>query len=168
MLVFDRLLRAADRGVRVRLLGDDIALEGNDDNIAVYSKHPNFEIRIYNPGRVRKSALGGLGEFMLHFRSLNRRMHNKLFIGSLNLDPRAVVINTENGIYFESPALGKDLAERFDVIMSPENSWRVLQDENGKFSWESSEGVVTRQPARSTGQRISDFFFQLLPIEGQL
>ena len=93
---------------------------------------------------------------------------DKVFIGSLNLDPRAVVINTENGIYFESSALGKDLATRFDIMMLPENAWRVFIDKNDELRWESSEGIVTRQPARTWGQRITDFFFRLLPIESQL
>jgi len=79
-----------------------------------------------------------------------------------------VVINTENGIYIESAALGEDLAQLFDDMMSPENAWRVSLDKNDRLRWESSKGVVTRQPARTTGQRIADFFFRLLPIESQL
>ena len=413
-LVFDRLLRAADRGVRVRLLVDDLALEGKDVNIATLSKHANFEIRIYNPGSVRKSALGAIGEFMLYFRELNRRMHNKLFvvdnrfailggrnignpyfglsdkynnrdldillagavvtnisnafddywnadlaypgeemsdranisripalrreldkqldadterlqsypldrqdwhallatfparadygeafflqdipisedgrelklvdmidqvagesdeeiiivspyfiptnnllediaaatlrgvkvkiitgslgsnnhtavhshyrkyrrrihaagaelyefrhdpapdiraisdvppvtakfislhakalvgdrnkvfIGSLNLDPRAVIINTENGVYFESAALGEDLGRLFDEMMSPENAWQVRLDDNDNLTWTAKEGVKQQQPARHFGQRIADFLYRLLPIESQL
>lgn len=41
-------------------------------------------------------------------------------------------------------------------------------DENGKLYWESATGTVTKQPACSGGQRVSDFFFRLLPIENQL
>ncbi len=413
-LLFDRLLKAADRGVRVRLLVDDIALEGKDDNIAVFSLHPNIEIRLYNPGLVRKSALGSMGEFLLNFRSLNRRMHNKMFvvdsriaivggrnignpyfgmsdhynnsdldvmllgqvvntiadaydrywnaklaypgeamsknedpeqipqlrteielylqenqerlssfplqvsdwqpmfdglsdqvimgeasflqdipvsqngtelklldmidlmevaaskevimispyfipsegmieaiaehaargvevkilttslgsnnhtsvhaayrkyrrrvleagatlyefrhdpseslkqliqsppvqaefislhakamvtdrnqvfIGSLNLDPRAVILNSENGVYIQSEALGSEIGAYFDRLTSPENAWRVSLDEKNKIRWDSSAGTVYKQPARSTGQRISDFFLGIIPIESQL
>jgi len=413
-LLLDRLLDAADRGVRVRILLDDLNLSGADKKIAVYSKHPNLEIRLFNPGRVRKSALGGLGEFLLYFRELNRRMHNKLFIvdnhfviiggrnignpyfglsekynnmdfdllltglsekeisqafdeywnadpaypgaalsdkagfdryeglrseideylqqhsaklasyplermdwsgrfaelpakmitakghflqdepvtlngeelrlvdmidevageareemifvspyfipspdlleligqtssrgikvkiltggldsnnhtsvhshyrkyrrailatgaelyefrhdpsdyvrslsnvppvtasfislhlkalivdrdklfiGSLNLDPRAMVINTENGIYLESETLGAMIADGFDLLTSPENAWRVTVNEEDKLQWESSEGIVYTQPARHFGQRVSDFFLRILPIESQL
>jgi putative cardiolipin synthase len=93
----------------------------------------------------------------------------RCFIGSLNLDPRAMEINTENGLYIESPGLAKELATRFDAMMQPENAWRVYLDkEEQTLRWQSSKGTVDVQPARSFGQRISDFFFRLLPIESQL
>ena len=71
------LLQAADRGVRVRLLVDDMFTSGYDIGLAALDSHPNFEIRIFNPfhrgaaGRAR-SALTGFGR-------INRRMHNKSF-----------------------------------------------------------------------------------------
>jgi len=92
----------------------------------------------------------------------------RCFVGSLNLDPRALVINTENGLYIESAGLCEQLAEQFDTLMTPENAWRVYLNEKNKLRWESSSGKVSRQPARSFGQRIADFFFRLLPIESQL
>jgi putative cardiolipin synthase len=90
------------------------------------------------------------------------------FFGSLNLDPRAIELNTENGLYVESPDLCGQLADQFDALMSPENAWRVYLDEDNQMKWESSSGTVTSQPARHFGQRISDFFFRLLPIESQI
>jgi putative cardiolipin synthase len=92
----------------------------------------------------------------------------RCFIGSLNLDPRALEINTENGLYIESKGLCGQLAEQFDTLMSPENAWRVYLNEDNQLRWESSSGTVSIQPARSFWQRISDFFWQLMPIEGQL
>ncbi len=44
-LLFDRLLRAADRGVRVRILVDDLVFAAKDRDIAAISKHPNFDIK---------------------------------------------------------------------------------------------------------------------------
>ena len=413
-LLFNRLLKAADRGVRVRLLVDDLVFAPRDRSIASISRHPNFDLKIFNPGRVRESTLGGIGEFILYFKELNRRMHNKLFvvdnrlaivggrnigneyfglgkkynfrdldvmvmgpvveelsrafdvywntklaypasamhdeetledlkvireeheealrrdsdrltsypiepiewqrvlqklpmlmkvgeahfiqdipvlfrgeqyrltdmldqlaepseeeitivtpylipvgtfledlaqrasegvtikiltgsmgannhtaahshykkyrrrilatgaqlfefkhdpspemrdvsdvepiranfislhikalvgdrkrcfIGSLNLDPRAIEINTENGLYIESVDLCGQMAEQFDWLMQPENAWRVTVDEENRLRWESSSGTVTIQPARSFGQRIADFFFRLIPMESQL
>jgi len=79
-LLYDRLLKAADRGVRVRLLVDDIALAAKEIEIASISNHPNFEIKIFNPGRVRNRTLAGMFEFLINFKKLNRRMHNKLFV----------------------------------------------------------------------------------------
>ena len=93
----------------------------------------------------------------------------RCFIGSLNLDPRALEINTENGLYIESPELAEELAKIFEALMLPENAWRVhLDEEEQTLYWTSSKGTVHSQPARSFFQRISDFFYRLLPIESQL
>ena len=70
------LLRAADRGVRVRLLLDDIFTSGYDAGMAGLVTHPNFAIRIFNPF-ARRSArfMDGITSFS----RINRRMHNKSF-----------------------------------------------------------------------------------------
>jgi hypothetical protein len=54
------------------------------------------------------------------------------------------------------------------VLMSPENAWRVYVNDDNQLRWESSSGTVSFQPARSFWQRVSDFFWRLLPIESQL
>ena len=74
-----RLLLAADRGVRVRLLLDDINIGGRDAVIAALDRHPNIDIRIYNPMAARAGIGKWLG-FIGDFQRLNRRMHNKTFV----------------------------------------------------------------------------------------
>jgi len=69
------LLRAADRGVRVRLLLDDIQTQGYDAGMAALDSHPNFSVRIYNPFSGRDSRASAITEFG----RINRRMHNKSF-----------------------------------------------------------------------------------------
>jgi putative cardiolipin synthase len=104
----------------------------------------------------------------LHIKSLVGD-RDRCFVGSLNLDPRALILNTENGLYIESAELCGDLADQFDELKQPENSWRVsINDDDNGLEWQSSSGTVRIQPARSFGQRISDFFFRLMPIESQL
>ena len=77
-LLFDRLLRAADRGVRVRILVDDFLLTSNEKLIAAVCRYqPNLDIRIFNPTMLRGNPLGSAAEFILNFQHLNRRMHNK-------------------------------------------------------------------------------------------
>lgn len=74
-----RLYAAAERGVRVRLILDDINILGRDAVIATLDRHPNIQIRIFNPSPDR----GGPGKwlaFASEFQRLNRRMHNKSFI----------------------------------------------------------------------------------------
>ena len=76
MLLFEALWRAAERGVRVRLLLDDTNTKGLDAVLAALDAHPNIEVRLYNPF-VQRSARALA--FVTDFGRLNRRMHNKSF-----------------------------------------------------------------------------------------
>lgn len=87
-LFFRELLRAADRGVRVRLLLDDIATQGYDAGLAAADSHPNFEIRIRNPFSLRKGRYLNFRDFS----RVNRRMHNK----SLIVDNRVMIVGGRN------------------------------------------------------------------------
>src|SRR6266581_4003074 len=79
-LIIDRLIAAADRGVRVRVLLDDWGtLDKKDELVAGLDAHQNIEIRVFNP-YVHRSGLHRLGELLTSFTRVNRRMHNKQFI----------------------------------------------------------------------------------------
>jgi putative cardiolipin synthase len=80
-VVIDRLLRAADRGVRVRVLVDDIDLVGIDHRFSAIDAHPQLEVRVFNPfhGREDPSGVSRLVHFLHDGERLNRRMHIKLF-----------------------------------------------------------------------------------------
>ena len=80
-LLTDALLRAADRGVRVRVLVDDGDTVPGDEQISALDAHANVQVRIFNPFAYRghNHLRRGL-EFMLHARRLDYRMHNKLLV----------------------------------------------------------------------------------------
>lgn len=79
-LVISALLAAADRGVRVRVLLDDIYTTEHESSMLALDSHPNIEIRLYNAFHYRGgSALTRLYEFFAKDGKPNRRMHNKLF-----------------------------------------------------------------------------------------
>lgn len=76
------LYDAAERGVRIRLLIDDVFTTAEDEQIAALDAHPNVQIRYFNPlSRNAPTALS----FLLDFSRVNRRMHNKAMVvdGSL-------------------------------------------------------------------------------------
>ena len=80
-LLMERLLRAADRGVRVRLLVDDSFLSGEDEMMLAVDAHPNVEMRIFNPFQVRSSSMSyRYLENLNDYSRTNHRMHNKLLI----------------------------------------------------------------------------------------
>ena len=88
-ILFEKLWRAAQRGVRVRLLVDDNNTAGLDETLAALDSHDNLEVRLYNPGTHRRvRALS----YVLSPRRMNRRMHNK----SLTVDHQATVVGGRN------------------------------------------------------------------------
>ncbi|MHB1142364.1 MAG: phospholipase D family protein [Sulfuricaulis sp.] len=80
-LLLYRVLRAAHRGVRVRLLIDDLYALGKDFDLATFSAYTNIEVRVFNPFLRRGGwGLSQLLEFLGDSTRLNRRMHNKLWV----------------------------------------------------------------------------------------
>lgn len=94
-----RLLDAADRGVKVRMLIDDLntlvkdagSVANRDKIAALMDEHPNLELRLFNPWTNRDIA-GRVGEGVSEFKRVNQRMHNKLMI----VDNRATIIGGRN------------------------------------------------------------------------
>jgi putative cardiolipin synthase len=75
-LLAERLLRAADRGVRVRMLLDDIGGSAPDEVLTAMDSHTNIEVRLFNPIANRSFRRLSL---LFDFQRVNRRMHNKSF-----------------------------------------------------------------------------------------
>jgi cardiolipin synthase C len=76
-----KVREAADRGVRVRLLIDDFNTSGQDAELLTLTRHPNIDVRLYNPFPAGRSAtlsrlLGSLNDFD----RINQRMHNKMLV----------------------------------------------------------------------------------------
>ena len=88
--LIDELLQAADRGVRVRLLVDDVFTKGTDVGLAALDSHPNFEIRVFNP--FYRGFGGRMRSGLTNFGRINRRMHNKSF----TVDNKVTVIGGRN------------------------------------------------------------------------
>lgn len=81
LIASDYLVRAADRGVKVRLLVDDVMVDAGVHEILTLDSHDNIDIRIYNPGvNLGKNLIAKLKKFSTDFRGANQRMHNKTFI----------------------------------------------------------------------------------------
>lgn len=90
-LLAGEVLAAADRGVRVRILLDDIYAGGNDRAIATLDSHPQIEVRLFNPWTRRRGPFARVFDFLLNSGRLNR-MHNKLYAA----DNFAVIIGGRN------------------------------------------------------------------------
>lgn len=100
-LIGQALRRAAQRGVRVRLLIDDEYAPREVAWLQALDSVPNFELRMFNPFAERGSGLVRAAEFLVDFARLDHRMHNKLLLS----DNAVAVIsgrNIENAYFGES------------------------------------------------------------------
>ena len=159
-LFVHQLLKAADRGVRVRLLVDDWELKGRDLGAAALDSHPNIEVRIFNPFS-RKT--GRTSQLLTRFGSVTRRMHNKSF----TVDNQATILGGRNigSEYFE--AHSKLIFSDLDVlIIGP-----VVKEVSASFDqyWNSElvypASVLkgkppTAQEIKEMRQRLNEFVVQ--------
>jgi putative cardiolipin synthase len=91
-MLAQRALAAADRGVQVRILIDDLDARAKNAGFAALDAHPNIEVRLFNPFASRSGTLRRMGEFGTGFRRLNHRMHNKSWI----VDNRVALVGGRN------------------------------------------------------------------------
>lgn len=103
-------------------------------------------------------------------------LHTKAFVlderwvllGSLNIDPRSININTEHMLIIDCPALAKQLIINFNTMISPENSYSVTLNAKNRLCWNSTAGEHKIQPASGLRQRWTNFFWRWIPVENQL
>jgi putative cardiolipin synthase len=81
ILAAEALLRAADRGVRVRVIVDDLMIDAPDKSLLALARHPNIDIRIYNPlTSVGVPLTKRVLNVVTNFRGVNQRMHDKTLV----------------------------------------------------------------------------------------
>jgi putative cardiolipin synthase len=187
---FFRSLRA--RGVDVRVLTNSLA---STDVSAVHAGYARYREELLRDGvelyeikstarihekdrkgeKQDKGGLTGSSRASLHAKTFAFD-RTAVFVGSLNLDPRSVELNTEIGVMFESPQAGELFAEGFDRTVR-EHAFRLeLAERPGttsdRLEWVSEEnGVETRfttEPNSSVWRRMGVWFLSWLPIESQL
>lgn len=78
-VLIGELKRAADRGVKIRILLDDYGTKSDIVDVTLLNQHPNIEVKIFNTVPNRSKILY-YPQFLMDFNRLNSRMHNKLFI----------------------------------------------------------------------------------------
>lgn len=167
-LALHALIRAADRGVKIRLLIDDNNAKSTEGIFLALAQHPNIEVKLFNPYRFRKyRAL----DMILDLKRINRRMHNKSFIA----DHQAALIggrNMTNQYYNVSDnyqfsdvdvmlvgTAVKDISHSFDEYWSHEYAYKVQEVVNQSahhLSYESLKRQLDEHYERVTVQNYLD------------
>jgi putative cardiolipin synthase len=169
--------RALDRGVRVRILTNSISSNNHLTAHSAYRNHIDtlleagaelHEVRIDAKDRdqyivtpVDRKTLA------LHAKALVID-NDKVFVGSANLDPRSLRINTEMGLLVRSRPFNKSVRDALEGDFSAANAWRLELQDDGSIQWVADDQRLSSQPAASFMQRIEDWFFSHLPIEGEM
>jgi putative cardiolipin synthase len=164
---------------RIRVLVPSMA---SNNHTIVHSHYKKYRKRLLRMGielfefRAQPSAALRRDSDTAPVQSKFISLHTKAFIlderwillGSLNLDPRSIEINTEHLLLIDAPELAKRLLADFETMCAPENAWAVTLNEKNQLRWTSDEDERGHQPGRSSVQHLFDFFYGLLPIEDQL
>ncbi len=179
-----RLVDWVDEGVRVRILTNSLA--ANDVSLvhAGYMRYREklvaggvelYEFKADKSAKRREDDLSGKWAG-----SEKASLHGKyfafddeyVFVGSFNLDGRSASLNTECGVYFESPFYASEIARAFDT-KALERSYQVLLDEAGDMQWRTldengREVIVDTEPDTGFWTRFSTGFLSIVVPERQL
>lgn len=174
---FRELIRSlVARGVRVAIVTNSLA---SNNHVIAHTGYKHWRHDLLQAGaelyefRVDAAVLGEYSTPPTKARAIG--LHAKAividgrnaFVGSPNVDPRSLEINTELGVATESEDLARSVAALIARDMTPDNAWRVTMDAEGTLTWTSSAGTVRRQPATGFSQRAVEFLLNLLPLKDQ-
>ena len=168
----------AKRGAGVGIVTNSLAA---NDVPAVHSGYANYRDRLLTQGvRLYELKARGQTESAGIFGSSGASLHTKAFVvddargfvGSFNLDPRSVDLNTEMGVLFEDPAIAIDVRNEYLRLADPAMSYWVYRNAEGDLRWldraAAPPRVLDREPDTSAWQRGLVRVLGWLPIESQL
>jgi putative cardiolipin synthase len=169
--------RAEKRGVQVRILTNSI---NSNNHLTAHSAYRRHIEALVDMGAEIHEVKAQAKDRNLYIQSpvedkslcLHAKLlifdNDRVFVGSANLDPRSLRINTEMGLLIESESLNAELRQVLEPDFSPRNAWQVQRDEHGRILWVSDDEVISHQPTHSYMRRIEDWFLSLLPIEDEM
>jgi putative cardiolipin synthase len=149
LFLIDNATTSAQRGVKVRILIDDMITSGKDEEWEKLTLHPNIELRLFNPNRLRTSMRNFA--LLMDVNRLGRRMHNKALIA----DGSAAIIGGRNigDVYFASSK------ETFFVDYDILAIGKVTPEINTEFDlyWNSTEAVPSQEVFAYDNKQLSLF-----------
>ncbi|MEA3492751.1 MAG: phospholipase D family protein [Campylobacterota bacterium] len=170
------------RGVKVQIMTNSLA---SNDVVPAHAGYAGYRKELLRAGvelyELRPDA--GANKIVnreLITKTIKTGLHTKamvfdsssVFVGSFNLDPRSAAINTEGGLYIESPKIAREVLAYMRGGVDPKNSYRVMMDGRGKLFWtthiDGKKVIYHSEPEVSRWKRFKSGFIEILPIELQL
>jgi putative cardiolipin synthase len=162
-----------DRGVRIRILTNSLASNQGTISNSGLNRQRLAVVKAGVELHELRTDAGAKSEWetspqIASYLGLHAKLYaidgKRVFVGSVNLDPRSKFINTEIGVLIESTELTERTVDVFARLMTTENAWRVEIGADNRLQWRNDTETSRRQPARSAGQRLADTLLALLPI----
>ena len=169
--------QAEQRGVRVRILTNSLR---SNNHVAAHSAYRHHLRRLVDHGAEVHEVRAFAKDRALYMEEpvtdKHLGLHSKLllidnhlsFIGSANLDPRSLRLNTEMGLLIKSSEFNELVREVVALDFHQRNAWHLQQQANGSLIWVADDTVLDAQPAESMLQRLEDWFLGILPIEEEM
>lgn len=164
------------RGADVSLLTNSLA---TTDVLAVHSSYAPYRIPLLKGGiklwelqpmagkQSRPNTFISESVASLHAKSFVFDRY-KLFVGSINIDPRSIELNTEAGVMVYQEALAQRLAELFQRWTADDYAFELRLGESDTLEWHSKDQSWTSEPQAGRFRRVMSWMLDWLPIEGQL
>ncbi|WP_207539350.1 phospholipase D family protein [Sabulicella rubraurantiaca] len=167
----------AQQGVRISVITNSLAAT---DVVAVHGGYSRYRARLLRAGialhELKASGTEGASVFGSRGASLHTKAllvdGERAFVGSFNLDPRSIALNTEMGVMIRHPDVARELRAEHARLAGPAWSWKVTLDESENLLWSSEqEGApvhLRAEPSASLRRRFLAGLVRLLPVESQL
>ena len=172
-----QLVDLVEKGRDVRILTNSLAA---NDVAAVHGGYASYRKDLLEGGvalwELKPERTTGDGKDGISlFGSSGASLHSKAaviddriaFVGSFNLDPRSVSLNSEQGILVDEPVIAAQVASLFQAMTSPASSWEVSLDE-GELRWSDGTDTFDKEPEASFGRRFQARMARMLPVEALL
>jgi putative cardiolipin synthase len=177
----EALAQLAQRGARVSVLTNSLAAT---DVAAVHSGYSRYRTALLRAGvrlfELKPSVQADDERRRMRLGSSRASLHTKaalvdgerIFVGSFNLDPRSAELNCEMGVWIGCAALAHELRAIYATALTPEVSFTVTLDAQGRPHWSETQYGRTfeyqHDPHAGWARRMVTWALQLLPIESQL
>ena len=162
-----------EKGVRVLIVTNSLA---SNNHTAVHSGYAGYRKRLLDiavelyEARANAVDVASDGDSEAEALTLHTKAmlidRKRLFVGSLNLDPRSREINSEMGLLVDSPGMGKQLSDRL-LARLPRLAYRVERDRRGRLEWrgniDGAEVVERSEPLASGWLRFKAFLLKIVP-----
>lgn len=171
----EQLIELATRGINITIVTNSLAAT---DVVAVHSGYAPYRHDLLAAGiklfemkvspNAKPDAWRASSQASLHAKSVLFDDHT-IFVGSFNLDPRSVYLNTEMGILFSNQEFVKDIAQNLHTVLQ-QNCYQLKLDQEQQVYWFdlANKTTINSEPDASIWRKIAAWFFELLPIEEQL